>query len=76
MRVFLSIIALSGLASTASLDRGSLPDPKLTPGDTLAVTRADICTPGYTKVVRAVPAAVKREVYAGYRTGKRVSALK
>jgi hypothetical protein len=43
-----------------------LPDPKLTPGDVLNVTREDICTPGYTKRVRDVPAAVKRQVYAEY----------
>jgi hypothetical protein len=41
---------------------GLLPDPKLTPGDILSVTTADICAPGYTKIVRAVPAAVKRQV--------------
>ena len=66
MRVLLGFIFLSCLASTATVERGSLPDPKLTPRDTLAVTKADICTPGYTKVVRAVPAAVKRQVYAAY----------
>jgi hypothetical protein len=71
MRLFFSIIALSSLASTATLDRGSLPDPKLTPGDTLAVAKVDICTPGYTKLVRAVPVAVKREVYAGYDRWRR-----
>ncbi len=40
-------------------------------GDTLGVTTADICTPGYTKVVRAVPTAVKRQVYATYRRYRR-----
>jgi PepSY-associated TM region len=55
----------------ATLERGSLPDPKLTPGDTLGVTKADICTPGYTKLVRAAPAAVKRQVYAAYRRSRR-----
>lgn len=43
-----------------------LPDPKLTPGATLPVTRDDICVPGYTKKVRNVPADVKRQVYAEY----------
>jgi hypothetical protein len=42
------------------------PDPQLTPGATLAVTTDDICVPGYTQVVRDVPAAVKRQVYAEY----------
>lgn len=43
-----------------------LPDPVRTPGDTLAVTAADVCTPGYARRVRDVPAAVKREVYVRY----------
>jgi hypothetical protein len=43
-----------------------LPDPKLTPGATLPVTRDDICVPGYSRKVRNVPAAVKRQAYAEY----------
>jgi hypothetical protein len=43
-----------------------LPDPQRTPGATLAVTTDDICVPGYTQVVRDVPAEVKRQVYAEY----------
>ena len=43
-----------------------LPDPKLTPGDTLDVTLADIQEKGYSAKVRNVPVAVKREVYAAY----------
>jgi hypothetical protein len=43
------------------------PDPKLTPGATLAVTTTDVCVPGYTKKVRNVPAKVKRQVFALYR---------
>ncbi len=42
------------------------PDPKLTPGAVLPVTRDDICVPGYTQKVRNVPEAVKRQVYAEY----------
>jgi hypothetical protein len=42
------------------------PDPKLTPGATLAVTTADVCVPGYTKKIRNVPAKVKRQVFAEY----------
>lgn len=42
------------------------PDPKLTPGATLSVTRDDICVPGYTQKVRNIPDAVKRQVYASY----------
>ena len=54
-------------ASDAALVRtGALPNPVQTPGDTLDVTVADICITGYTKKVRNVPAAVKRQVYAAY----------
>jgi hypothetical protein len=43
-----------------------LPNPKLTPGDSFAVTVQDLCEPGYTKKVRNVPAEMKREVYEEY----------
>ena len=43
-----------------------LPDPKLTPGYSFAVTVQDLCVPGYTKKVRNVPAEMKREVYREY----------
>ncbi len=43
-----------------------MPDPKLTPGDVLDVTLADIQEHGYSAKVRNVPVAVKREVYASY----------
>lgn len=42
------------------------PDPRLTPGDTLDVTKQDICTPGYSKKVRNVPQSVKEEAYREY----------
>ncbi|HEU4587149.1 MAG TPA: hypothetical protein VFS11_00770 [Gemmatimonadales bacterium] len=43
-----------------------LPDPKRTPGATLAVAAADICVPGYSRKVRNVPSSVKRDVYRSY----------
>ncbi len=58
------------LASSGLAQRGNnppiLPDPKMTPGDVLDVTKADICVPGYTKKVRNVPKAVKDQVYQEY----------
>ena len=48
-----------------------LPNKVLTPGDKLDVTKADICTPGYTKKVRDVPAVVKRELYSSYHAERR-----
>lgn len=49
-------------------DNGSplLPDKTMTPGDTLAVTTKDVCKPGYSKLVRDVPQAVKNQVYKNY----------
>ena len=49
----------------AAQDR-SLPNPDLTPGVTLNVTKEDICTPGYSKSVRNVPQSEKRQVYEEY----------
>jgi hypothetical protein len=43
-----------------------LPDTAKTPGAILDVRAADICVPGYSKKVRNVPAAVKRQAYALY----------
>lgn len=43
-----------------------LPNPQMTPGDTLDVTKEDICTPGYSKKVRNVPTQVKNQVYQNY----------
>lgn len=47
--------------------RAVLPDPALTPGAVLAVTAEDICVPGYSKKVRNVPAALKRQAYQEYQ---------
>lgn len=59
--VVLLLCAWPGLAQSSDL-----PDSRKTPGDVLAVTKADICTPGYSKKVRDVSEAVKRQVYASY----------
>lgn len=48
------------------VETGSLPNPTLTPGATLDVTKDDVCTPGYSKKVRDVPVAVKKQVYKEY----------
>ncbi|HXR78393.1 MAG TPA: HNH endonuclease [Bryobacteraceae bacterium] len=32
----------------------------------MAVSKDDVCTPGYTKKVRSVPASLKRRVFAEY----------
>jgi hypothetical protein len=43
-----------------------LPDPELTPGDVFDVTITDICTPGYSKTVRAVPKYLRDQAFRGY----------
>jgi hypothetical protein len=48
------------------VEAGSLPNSQLTPGATLDVTKDDVCTPGYSKKVRDVPVAVKKQVYKEY----------
>jgi hypothetical protein len=55
----------------AALRYPFVPDPAKTPGATLDVTAADICTPGYAKRVRNVPIEVKRQVYASYGVRER-----
>lgn len=44
----------------------AVPDPSLTPGATLPVTRDDICAPGMADTVRLVPSSVARQVFAAY----------
>jgi hypothetical protein len=64
---FFLLLALAGSCSYGeSVELGSLPDAKLTPGATLEVTKDDVCIPGYTKNVRNVPVSVKRRVYEEY----------
>jgi hypothetical protein len=63
---FLLTIALSIANLQGASKPGSLPDSRLTPGATLAVTKDDVCTPGYSRKVRAVPVSVKREVFHAY----------
>lgn len=63
---FLASALLIALGCSAFAQPPILPDPKLTPGDTFPVTRADVCVPGYAKKVRDVPWEEKREVLRRY----------
>jgi hypothetical protein len=56
----------AGPAADRSSYAQFLPDSARTPGATLPVTPADICVPGYSRKVRNVPAAVKRQAYESY----------
>ena len=60
------LVATAQQASPTGTSAPTMPDPKLTPGDTLPVTLADIQVRGYSAKVRNVPVSVKREVYASY----------
>lgn len=62
----LALVAIPAVAQEPSATAPILPDPKLTPGDVLDVSLADIQEHGYSAKVRNVPVAVKREVYASY----------
>lgn len=53
-------------ARRASAEARAIPDPRLTPGATLPVTRADLCGEGFVEGARIVPAAVARQVFAAY----------
>jgi hypothetical protein len=67
--VFTILLAFSLLWNLCALGQNPtplLPDPKLTPGDVFYVTIQDICVPGYSKKVRAVPRALRKQAYAKY----------
>jgi hypothetical protein len=59
-------LAATIIPSHAQQPTPILPDPKLTPGAVLPVTKEDLCVPGYTKKVRNVPQSLKDKVYAEY----------
>lgn len=61
----LTLVTASG-ATPAAWTPPILPDARMTPGDTLDVTKADICVSGYARKVRNVPIDVKRQVYSEY----------
>ena len=62
----LCAVTSSGWGQRRAQSPHLLPDASLTPGDVLAVTKADVCQPGYSKLVRNVPQAVKDQAYKNY----------
>lgn len=46
--------------------RASIPDPALTPGATVPLTREDVCAAGAGDAPRVVPVHVAKEVFAAY----------
>lgn len=49
-----------------------MPDPTLTPGAILGVTKKDVCQPGYAKSVRDVSDATKARVFELYHVNPKV----
>jgi hypothetical protein len=64
--MILRLFAFLALASAVLAADPIRPDPKLTPGDAVDVSRADLCHPGYTAKVRHVTLATKKKVFAEY----------
>jgi hypothetical protein len=56
----------AGTALLTGVGVAALPDPRLTPGDSLPAGVAAICVPGYSARVRDVPESEKKAVYARY----------
>lgn len=50
----------------ANLAMRSVPDPQLTPGTALPLTRDDVCAGGMVEVARVVPGEVAKQVFAAY----------
>jgi hypothetical protein len=53
-------------ASFVEFGRGATPDPGLTPGATVAVTRDELCAPGTRHRTPAIPRAVALQVFKTY----------
>src|SRR5260370_12001859 len=64
MSLCLLLINLSAIALPQDRQR-YLPDPKLTPGDTTAVTREEVCGARHT-ALDPIPVRVKSQVFARY----------
>src|SRR5215471_14073841 len=65
-KALLTLTLLWNLCALGQQPKPLLPDPKLTPGDVFDVTIQEICVPGYSKKVRAVPRALRKQAYATY----------
>ena len=44
----------------------NIPNPVLSPGDTIVVSLKVLCTPGYTKTLSAVSKSISNKVYTAY----------
>jgi len=65
-KVFFAICLLWNVGAVARHSTTHLPDPDLTPGDVFDVTVTDVCTPGYSKRVRAVTKSLRDQAFHNY----------
>ena len=65
-KVLLALCLLWNVGALAQQPTPFLPYPDLTPGGVFDVTLQDICTPGYSKKVRAVTKALREQAYRNY----------
>src|SRR5262249_30181303 len=65
-KVLLALCLFCNVGAFARQPASYLPDPDLTTGDVFDVTVMDICTPGYSKAVRAVPKYLRDQVFRNY----------
>jgi len=65
-KALLALVLFWSVGASAQRPAPYLPDPALTPGDVFDVTVTDICTPRYSKAVRAVPRYLREQVFRSY----------
>src|SRR5215475_14711044 len=65
-KALLAVVLFWSVGALARQPAPYLPKPELTPGDVFDVILEDVCTPGYTKKVRAVPSALRTQAFKSY----------
>ena len=65
-KALLALCLLWNVSALAQRLTPYLPNPEFTPGDVFDVTMEDICTPGYSKKVRAVTKALRDQAFTKY----------
>lgn len=68
--LFFLIIFYSGHPATAQNWGSWLPNPRITPGETIEITAADLCELDYKNPARKISMALKSRVFDRYRIGR------
>jgi len=58
--------SLGGNLAGVSFERGAIPDRRLTPGATRAVTIGDVCSMAHEEVIREVPTSLRQKILQEY----------